>query len=79
MNTIWINDGANNNELLDIYNALACEALLISKIPEKNVKYSLLSKVIKEYLNNDPIIPYDMSERKMKYPKAFKECEKFDL
>lgn len=36
----------------------------------------ILKEVIKEYLGDESVFPYDISERKIKYPKAFEELKR---
>ena len=38
---------------------------------------SLFAQLIREYLENDPWIPYDMEERHKKFPKAFEELKNY--
>ena len=51
-------------------------ASIYSAISDSNVSDdSLFAQLIREYLENDPWIPYDMEERRKKFPKAFKELK----
>lgn len=51
-------------------------ASIYSAISDSNVSDdSLFAQLIREYLENDPWIPYDMEERRKKFPKAFEELK----
>ena len=41
------------------------------------IKENIMESVIEEYLGDDIWIPFDMEERKKKFPKAFKELKKY--
>lgn len=46
---------------------------------ENKLENNLFLKLIDEYLGDDIWIPFDMEERKKKFPKAFKELKKYML
>jgi hypothetical protein len=46
-------------------------------IVHKTSNNEVFDKILKRYLGDDPVIPYDFSERKKKFPLAFKELENY--
>jgi len=43
----------------------------------KNGEIDVFSDIMSEYIGDDVIIPFSLNERKKKYPKAFRELEKY--
>ena len=51
-------------------------AAIYSTISDSNVSdFSLFAQLLRGYLGDDPWIPYDMEERRKKFPKAFEELK----
>lgn len=68
------------NELNEILNHCNCiiETKLYSYENFVNIFYSIeLNELLEDYLSNDCVIPYEISERKKKFPKAFDELAIF--
>jgi hypothetical protein len=56
---------------------LIVECYFIKSNIWKQTTTKYLENALDKYLSPDYVIPYDMEERKRKFPKAFKELDRF--
>lgn len=66
-------------EMLFMFEQIDCDILFVSKNNQViNEDIKMFSDIVDYYLGSEPIIPYNISNRKKKFPKAFKELARFD-
>ena len=48
----------------------------IKRIKKKTIQDTIFDDIFDKYMNRDPIIPYNMADRKQKFPLVFREYSK---